>query len=218
VVGYGTAGTGTTKGFLYSAGVYTELLPPGWSVSQASGINDSGAVVGYGIDSTGAEKGFLYSAGVYTDIIPPGWGMSQASGINDSGAVVGHGTTGTAGTTMGFIAEPMTTATTTTTSGGTTTTIPSGTTTTTTPGPALCAAEAIYGENSEQTELLRKYRDNVLRKTPAGQEIIKTYGAFSPTITKILEQNPFLKNRAKAYIDSMLPGIRKKVEESNKNP
>ena len=141
--------------------------------------------------------------------------MSQAHGINNSRVVVGHGTTGTAGTTMGFIAEPMTTATTTTTSGGTTT-IPSGTTTTTTPGPALCAAEAIYGENSEQTELLRKYRDNVLRKTPEGQEIIKTYCAFSSTITKILEQNPLLKNRAKAYIDSMLPGIRKKIDESNK--
>ena len=79
-----------------------------------------------------------------------------------------------------------------------------------------CAAEAIYGENSEQTELLRKYRDNVLRKTPEGQEIIKTYCAFSSTITKILEQNPLLKNRAKAYIDSMLPGIRKKIDESNK--
>ena len=183
-----------------------------------TGINDSGAVVGYGIDSTGTNKGFLYSAGVYTDIIPPGWGMSQAPGINNSGVVVGHGTTGTAGTTKGFIAEPMTTATTTTTSGGTTTTIPSGTTTTTTPRPPLCAAEAIYGENSEQTELLRKYRDNVLRKTPEGQEIIKTYCAFSPTVTKILEQSPLLKNRAKAYIDSMLPGIRKKVEESNKIP
>ena len=82
----------------------------------------------------------------------------------------------------------------------------------------LCVAESIYGENSEQTELLRKYRDNVLSKTPEGQETIKTYYKISPTINKLLEQMPLLKNKAKAYIDSMLPGIRKKVEESNQNP
>ena len=90
------------------------------------------------------------------------------------------------------------------------------TTTTTTTKPKPCAAEAIYGENSEQTELLRKYRDTVLSKTPEGQEIIKTYYKFSPPVTKLLEQRPLLKNRAKAFIDSMLPGIMKKVEESDK--
>jgi len=86
------------------------------------------------------------------------------------------------------------------------------TSTTTTP----CAAESIYGEDSEDTELLREYRDNVLRKTPEGQELIKTYYKLSPTVTRLLEQRPLLKNRAKAFIDSMLPGIRKKVEESGR--
>jgi len=116
--------------------------------------------------------------------------------------------------------NPLTSTTTTTTipGGTTTTTIPGGTTTTTTPKPPPCAAEEIYGEQSEQTELLRKYRDDVLSKTFEGQEIIKTYYKFSPTATKLLEQNPLLKNWAKAYIDSMLPGIKKKVEESNKEP
>ena len=97
-----------------------------------------------------------------------------------------------------------------------TTTPKHSTTTTNNANPSLCAAEAIYGEQSEETELLREYRDNVLSKTPEGQEIIKTYYKFSPTVTKLLEQRPLLKNRAKAFIDSMLPGIRKKVEESQK--
>ena len=91
------------------------------------------------------------------------------------------------------------------------------TTTTTTPSGS-CAAETIYGEDSEETELLRKYRDNVLSKTPEGQEIIKTYYKFSPPVTKLLEQSPLLINKAKAFIDSTLPGIRKKVAESIKNP
>jgi hypothetical protein len=66
--------------------------------------------------------------------------------------------------------------------------------------------------------LLRKYRDTVLSKTPEGQEITKTYYEFSPIVTNLLEQRPLLNNRAKSFIDSMLPGIRKKVEENNKKP
>ena len=91
------------------------------------------------------------------------------------------------------------------------------TSSTTTTVPAHpCAAEAIYGRDSEETGLLREYRDKVLSKTSEGQEIIKTYYKFSPPVTKLLEQRPLLKNRAKAFIDSMLPGIKKKVEESNR--
>jgi len=91
------------------------------------------------------------------------------------------------------------------------------TTTTTTTIPSWsCAVALIYGENAEQTELLREYRDKVLSKTPEGQEIIKTYYKLSPTVTKLLDHNPLLKNRAKAFIDSMLPGIREKVEESGR--
>jgi len=100
----------------------------------------------------------------------------------------------------------------------TTTSTISNSTTTTTICFRPCCAEAIYGENSEQTELLRKYRDKVLSKTPEGREIIETYYKFCPIIIELLEQRPLLKNRAKAVIDSMLPGIRKKVEESYKNP
>jgi len=81
-----------------------------------------------------------------------------------------------------------------------------------------CPCVKIYGENAYETQLLRKYRDNVLSKTPEGQEIIKTYYKFSPTVTKLFEHMPLLKNRAKTFIDGMLPGIRKKVEDSNKEP
>jgi hypothetical protein len=98
----------------------------------------------------------------------------------------------------------------------TTTTTPDTSTTTTTISSDPCAAESIYGEQSEQTELLRKYRDEVLSKTSQGQKIIKTYYAFSPAITKMLEQRPLLKEKTKVFIDSLLPGIRKKVEESSK--
>ena len=109
---------------------------------------------------------------------------------------------------------PVSTSTT-TTQLSTTTTEPT-TTTTIRSGP--CAAEAIYGENAEETELLRKYRDNVLSKTPEGLEVIKIYYKLSPKVTMLLKQRPLLKNRARNFIDGILPEIRKKVEESNKEP
>jgi probable HAF family extracellular repeat protein len=105
VVGYEDYYTG--RGFLYSAGVYIELMPPGWIAAHAYGINNSGAVVGWG-NATAADqtnqvtKGFLYSAGVYTELLPPGWSSVYAYGINDGGAVVGGGDDGT-GTYKGFI-------------------------------------------------------------------------------------------------------------------
>jgi hypothetical protein len=54
VVGYGTAPSGATVGFLYSAGKYTTI---NWAGSEnytrALGINDSNEVVGYWLDSNG---------------------------------------------------------------------------------------------------------------------------------------------------------------------
>jgi hypothetical protein len=47
-------------GFLYSGGIYTELLPPGWTQASAKWISNHGEVTGKGNDST-TEKGFLYS-------------------------------------------------------------------------------------------------------------------------------------------------------------
>jgi hypothetical protein len=58
-VGSGDDGTGTYKGFIYSGGVYTELLPPGWNYAVAFSINDNGKVAGFGKDGTGKDKGFI---------------------------------------------------------------------------------------------------------------------------------------------------------------
>jgi hypothetical protein len=47
VVGYGFDGA-NNKGFLYSKGVYTEMLPPGWDTATAVDINDNGTIIGFG--------------------------------------------------------------------------------------------------------------------------------------------------------------------------
>lgn len=111
VLGYGYRG-GNQKGFLYSGGTYTELIPSistppppsgiEWQVSEYDffDINNSGAVVGTAMWSSPSpedpmdyfnySKGFLYSAGTYTELIPPGYSMSSVSRINDNGVIIGY--------------------------------------------------------------------------------------------------------------------------------
>jgi len=56
-------------------------------------------------------------------------------------------------------------------------------TTTTTP---LCILEKLYGEHSREIELIRSVRDNLLNKTPEGQELIRLYYKWSPMILQSL--------------------------------
>ena len=68
----------------------------------------------------------------------------------------------------------------------------------------LCPVTAIYGEHSEQTELLRSLRDNLLSKTQAGKELIKLYYQWSPVIVKALEADEDFKEDVKALVDGVL--------------
>ncbi len=70
--------------------------------------------------------------------------------------------------------------------------------------PTLCTSETIYGEHSEQTELLRYFRDNVLNNSPAGQEIIKLYYQWSPAISELMEADDEFKQDVKDMIDGIL--------------
>jgi hypothetical protein len=64
-----------------------------------------------------------------------------------------------------------------------------------------CPSEKLYGEHSEQTELLRYLRDNVLSQTPEGQEIIRLYYEWSPAIVKAMEEDEVFKQEVKEIID-----------------
>jgi hypothetical protein len=78
------------------------------------------------------------------------------------------------------------------------------TTTTTTASSEPCPSEEIYGEHSEETELLRHFRDNALSQTPAGQEIIRLYYEWSPAIVKAMEQDEEFKEEMKEMVDGVL--------------
>ena len=84
--------------------------------------------------------------------------------------------------------------------------------TTTTATPQPCPSEEIYGEYTEETELLRKFRDEVISKTPAGQEFIKLYYQWSPSIVIAMRGDKAFKKQMKGIIDGILPMIGQELE------
>jgi hypothetical protein len=94
--------------------------------------------------------------------------------------------------------------------GTTTTSAAPGSTTTTTKDP--CATEEIYGEHSEKTGSLRYFRDDVLSRTPEGQEVIKLYYEWSPVIVKVMEDDEEFKEEVKEVIDGILLLITEELE------
>ena len=92
-------------------------------------------------------------------------------------------------------------STTTTTAASTTTTTAVSSTTTSAAG--TCPSVELYGEGSEEVEILRYLRDNVLSATPEGQEIIRLYYQWAPVIT-IAMNDEEVKAEIKAMVDGML--------------
>ena len=76
-----------------------------------------------------------------------------------------------------------------------------------TPDPA-CPTEMIYGAYSEEAGTLRSFRDKVLKKTTAGQELIQSYYELSPFIVVSLKHDEQFRKELKHILDSMLPLIR----------
>ena len=74
-----------------------------------------------------------------------------------------------------------------------------------------CFLLQFFGEASEEIELLRKFRDSVLSKTPAGREMIRLYYHWSPVIVKAMEGDEEFKKAVKDMVDEVLPLIKGSV-------
>ena len=62
----------------------------------------------------------------------------------------------------------------------------------------------IYDEDSEEVNLLRYFRNEVLSKTKLGQELVKLYYQWSPVIVKMMENDESFKEDVKQIIDGVL--------------
>ena len=60
--------------------------------------------------------------------------------------------------------------------------------------------------------MIRRYRDEVLSKSPVGREIIELFYEWSPTVSQAIEEDEEFRQEVKELIDEMLPMIEEVVE------
>ena len=88
VVGFGMTIDGE-RGFLWSSGRITVILPPGADSARAAWVNDRGEIAGTWVKG-GVRHAFLLRGETYLDPTP-GWGYSEATYVGEDGAVGGAG-------------------------------------------------------------------------------------------------------------------------------
>ncbi len=75
-----------------------------------------------------------------------------------------------------------------------------------------CPIEIIVGSESEAAQILRYFRDNILRQTQEGRELIELYNQWSPTIVRAIERNDNFKEEVKTLIGDALLFIGSLIE------
>lgn len=75
-----------------------------------------------------------------------------------------------------------------------------------------CLAEIFYRDNKEVLTLLRLFRDDVLAKSPLGQELIRLYYRLSTIMLRATDGDQEFTAEVKGLIDSVLPMIEREVE------
>jgi hypothetical protein len=67
-------------------------------------------------------------------------------------------------------------------------------------------------DNEIKTDTLRRFRDEVLSKTPVGREYIRLYYQWSPVIVQAMEEDEEFKQEVKELIEQLLPMIEAMVQ------
>lgn len=71
-------------------------------------------------------------------------------------------------------------------------------------------ASAIYGDSAPETDALRAFRDQALRKSRLGRAAIAMYYRHSPMLVERLEQRPVAVRFVRAILDLVVYGLRRK--------
>jgi hypothetical protein len=71
----------------------------------------------------------------------------------------------------------------------------------------LCPAEIVFKNDTATLDLLRRFRDGVLSKTPEGRRWTAFYCRQADVIAEMLENSPELRLQTRAAVDRLLPDI-----------
>ena len=70
--------------------------------------------------------------------------------------------------------------------------------------PITCPLSLIYGDDSLQAGALRTFRDDVLRRTPEGRELIRLYYQWGPSVAQAIMADDQFREEAKELADAVL--------------
>jgi hypothetical protein len=149
----------------------------------------------------------LSSAALTTTTVPADT-TSTSTTVPDNGGGGGGGGGGGSPTTTSSQPEQSST-TTSSTAPSTTTSIENAPSTSTStsvapPPPGPCAAEELYGADSEEVAQLQALRDEVLSKSATGQKLIKLYYTWSPVLAKAIREHQHYKADLRVIADKMI--------------
>lgn len=71
--------------------------------------------------------------------------------------------------------------------------------------PGMCPAEMIYGADSPEVALLKRFRDRVLIPLPKGRDLVRLYYRLSPGLAQAVENSPAVTCSLKAFLDQLMP-------------
>lgn len=75
-----------------------------------------------------------------------------------------------------------------------------------------CPISFALNNDEEKIETLRRFRDEVLSKTPIGREYIRLYYEWSPVMVRAMEEDEEFKKEVKELIEHLLPIIETMVQ------
>ena len=78
--------------------------------------------------------------------------------------------------------------------------------------PFPCPFFTALNNDKQKIEMLRRFRDEVLAKTPVGREYIRLYYRWSPVVVHIMKEDEELKEKVKALLEELLPLIEKTLQ------
>jgi hypothetical protein len=69
----------------------------------------------------------------------------------------------------------------------------------------MCPAEMMYGADSPEVALLKRFRDRVLIPLPNGSDLVRLYYRLSPDLAQAVENSPVVSYSLKAFLDQLMP-------------
>jgi hypothetical protein len=82
----------------------------------------------------------------------------------------------------------------------------------------LCPAEVVFENETATLNLLRRFRDGVLSRTPVGRQLTLLYYRYADVIAGLLEKSPELRRQSRAAVERLLPRIGQLVDGAKQNP